>query len=988
MTSSRFSSAPPQPSVTDGSSIDPHDESRTPEPTAAKVRRSWSRATKANRLIRPLFSLRDLMTLSVKRLRYHFGLSFLSLLGIVLAVALVSSAAFFSNAVDTVIMRQELAEYSRITGRPPFSSRIYASSSRTVPLTIERIEALGNNVAGTLSSEVGLPVRSMGMMADSGVLELHALPGDERYSGDRAMDNVNLIYFKEIADHIGIEGDDLAAAPAVDLLDVWVHAELAAELGFQVGEQFELLTNQDIPIPIRIAGFWTPTDPDEAFWFNDPNGALVDKLLVRRDDYIAKVEPRLEIKVRAVTWYIVLDETQATPARGRAYVEGFDLAKLVIGRYLPDAQLTTPTVSLGKFVGRQTVLTTLLLGFNVPALGFLLYFLIVTSAVVAYWQRRETAIMISRGMTRWGVLSYTLVEGLVLFLIGLPLGLGLGMVLARLMGYTTSFLDFEERVALPVSLNGINVPLIAATLGILLIAKLWTAAATSGETVLTQQREHARPPRGPFWYRAYLDLLLLIPAFYGYQQLMQRGSLGALVEDRPEELYQDPLLVVVPALFVVVMAFLAMRLFPWIMRLLDWLANRTPWLTPHLALRQLGRYSQNYINPMLLVIVSLALGVYTLSMAASLDKWLVDRMYYHAGADLAFTPYLESEAMAETPAVGADWIPPATEFAELPGVVAATRVGDYRAEINLSSEAGGRMRGRFIGVDRVSFSQVAWFRGDLAREPLGALMNRLAMVDEGILVSEEFLVENQLNIGDSVNMHVITDFGASVQNTFTVVGIYEYFPTVYPDQVAVVGNLEYLFSFFGVTMPHRIWLDLAPGVEGESVLEAVHTLGIDSRDDEDTLAIIAEEQAKMERVGVFGTLSVGFIAATFMAALGLLTYSYASMNERMYLFSVMRSIGLYGRQVIGQVALEYGVLTAYGATAGVIAGSTAATMFVPLFRITGDLGTALPPLLPILAREEIFPMAILFAGVMIVLEMLVITSAVFQKLFSALRLGH
>ena len=63
-------------------------------------------------------------------------------------------------------------------------------------------------------------------------------------------------------------------------------------------------------------------------------------------------------------------------------------------------------------------------------------------------------------------------------------------------------------------------------------------------------------------------------------------------------------------------------------------------------------------------------------------------------------------------------------------------------------------------------------------------------------------------------------------------------------------------------------------------------------------------------------------------------------------------------------------------------------MFIPLFRITGDLGTALPPLLPILARDEIFPLAIAFAGVMIVLEVVVISSALYQRLFSALRLGH
>ena len=267
-------------------------------------------------------------------------------------------------------------------------------------------------------------------------------------------------------------------------------------------------------------------------------------------------------------------------------------------------------------------------------------------------------------------------------------------------------------------------------------------------------------------------------------------------------------------------------------------------------------------------------------------------------------------------------------------------------------------------------------------------MNRLAMVEDGILISQDFLNQYQLNIGDKVAMHVISDFGASVNSNFTVVGIYEYFPTVYADQPVVIGNLEYIFSFFGTTMPHRIWMRLQPGVTGEEVLDAVPSLGIGAIEADDTPALIKHEQAQMERVGVFGTLSVGFIAATFMAALGLLTYSYASMNERMYLFSVMRSIGLKRGQVVGQVALEYTVLTAYGAIAGVIAGSTAATMFVPLFRVTGDLGTALPPLLPILAREEIFPLAFGFAAVMIVLEIVVISSALYQKLFSALRMGH
>jgi putative ABC transport system permease protein len=942
---------------------------------------------RAHPLLRPLRTFPDLLYLTASRLRYHFGLSLLSLLGVILAIGLVSSAAFFSQAVETVIMRQELAEYSRVTGRPPFSSRVFAPSSPSVPLTIERSEALAENVADTISSEVGLPVKFTGMMADSGILSLRPKPDDTRYGGKRSLDDLNIIYMKGIEEHITIEGEPLAEGQSGEALDVWPHADLAAKLGLQVGDQFDLATSSgQILIPIRVAGFWRSIDPKDAFWFSEPDQTLVEKLLVRRGDYLAHVEPRLETKVRSATWYVVLDEGRARPAGARTYADGWQQAAAVVKKYLPDAQLTLPSVPLANFVGRQTTLTTILLGFNVPAFGFLLYFLILTSAVIAYWQRRESAILISRGMTRLGVLSFTLVEGLILFAIASPLGLFFGMALARLMGYTVSFLTFEERAALPVSLDGINLPLLIGTLAILLFAKLWTAALTGQETVLTQEREHARPPRGPFWYRTYLDLLLIIPTVYGYRQLANRGSLGALVREQPEDLYQDPLLIILPALFVIVAALLAMRLFPWIMRLFDWLAHRTPWLTPHLALRQLGRYSQNYINPLLLVIISLALGVYTLSMAASLDQWLIDRMYYQVGTDLTFEPYSEVETLSQE--VGADWVPPVDEFRALPGVIQAARVGDYQTNITLAAGDGARIEGRFLAVDRVDFSRTAWFRSDLARESLGGLMNRLAATEDGVLVSQKFLTDNRFSIGDRLTAWVLADIGASVTAQFTIVGVYDHFPTVYEDRETIIGNFEYINSFFGITMPHRLWLRLAPGVRGEQVLEEVETTGIGSIRIQDTRQIITDEQAKMERVGVFGTLSVGFLAAAFMAALGLLTYSYSSLHERMFLFSVMRAIGLKRPQILSQVAMEYLILTAYGAAAGVVAGSLAADLFVPLFRVTGESGAPLPALLPIIAQEQILPLVVMFVGVMILLELITIAAAIYQRLSSALRLGH
>ena len=113
-----------------------------------------------------------------------------------------------------------------------------------------------------------------------------------------------------------------------------------------------------------------------------------------------------------------------------------------------------------------------------------------------------------------------------------------------------------------------------------------------------------------------------------------------------------------------------MRFFPLLMRILDQVARLVPQTTLYLTLRQLGRQGHSYINSLLLVIVSLALGVYTLSMAASLDQWLIDRLYYNAGADVTFEPFLESEALqafGEGASASAAWIPPKDEFGALEG---------------------------------------------------------------------------------------------------------------------------------------------------------------------------------------------------------------------------------------------------------------------------------------------------------------------------------
>jgi putative ABC transport system permease protein len=929
-----------------------------------------------------------------ERLWHHPGLTFLALLGVVLSVGLVSNAAFFAQAVDQVILNQELAAFSEMTGRPPFSTSVYTFPSSEARIGIPEAEDLANNVAATISSEVGLSVVHFDMQVHSGNMMLQPKEGDTQYGEDQdLLSGVGVAYLSDVSDEmLIIAGDVLDPQMASEeVLDVWMHTRLAEKMGVNVGEEFDIGINiTSDQQAVRIAGIWRAEDPESEYWFENPDATLQNILLVRRGDYINFIQRIVPRKSWYLSWHIILDDTRVYPDLAATYLDGFERAKIIINKYLPDARINAPPLDpLENFVTRGDTLTILLLGFNLPSFGFLLYFLVLSSGIIAQWQQRETATLVGRGMRPTSIQMLTFFEELILFVIGYPLGIGLGMILARAMGYTSSFLSFVSREPLPITMRGLNIPVTLIALFVALLARLIPAGLATRSSAVEVDRERARPQKAPFWYRAYLDFILILPTYYLYQQLEQRGSLAVLATNSPADMYQDPLLILVPAIYILTIALLSLRIFPWIVRFLDFIASLIPWSTPHLALRQLGRRSHTYISPLLLVIVSLALGVYTISMAASLDQWLIDRIYYNVGTDLSFALYPDTEDASEgMTIVSGEWIPTPADFEALPGVTDATRIGEYRMSTRLLE--AGDIRGRFLGIDRLDLPSVSWFRNDFADESLGGLMNRLATSSNSILVSEEVFERNRLVIGDEIPLRISINYEFTVNATFKVVGTYKYFPTVYEeDEITFIGNLDYLSFFVGMVVPHDIWLRFDPRIESDTILDPLlMRYAVNTTQEMDARGIIDTELAKLERVGVFGTLSIGFMAAVVMAVMGLLIYTYASLSDRLHRFTILRAIGLLRQQITGQVIMEYAFLTAYGSIAGALIGISASELFVPLFRVAqqeGVSGVPLPPLIPLIAYDRVQYLVIGFVGIIVFLEIAVITRALSRRAFSMLK---
>ena len=322
----------------------------------------------------------------------------------------------------------------------------------------------------------------------------------------------------------------------------------------------------------------------------------------------------------------------------------------------------------------------------------------------------------------------------------------------------------------------------------------------------------------------------------------------------------------------------------------------------------------------------------------------------------------------------------------MPGVLSAARVGDFSATANI----GGRQQsGSLLGIDRVDFPHVAFFRPDFAaNEPLGGLMNRLAVDQANILASRDFLTRNNLQVGEPLRLTVGTA-GEVADVEFLIAGPLDLFPTRYPqDGPFFIASLEYIHEQMGGAYPYAVWLSTDPSVDSSAIVDGVRDLGLVVVNARDARANIATEQLRPARQGLFGLLSVGFLAAAVLTVLGFLVYAVMSFQRRFIELGMLRAIGLSVGQMSLYLAGEQAALIVTGVGLGTALGLLTSRIFIPYFQVGGDKFSFVPPFVTQIAWVQlgtiywIFALMYLFAvGVLLVL-------LARMKIFEAVKLGE
>jgi putative ABC transport system permease protein len=203
-----------------------------------------------------------------------------------------------------------------------------------------------------------------------------------------------------------------------------------------------------------------------------------------------------------------------------------------------------------------------------------------------------------------------------------------------------------------------------------------------------------------------------------------------------------------------------------------------------------------------------------------------------------------------------------------------------------------------------------------------------------------------------------------------------------------------------------VWVKTQPEADPEGIVYGIRGFSIllDQQADQDRLVKdglntfvknwssaernIRAEQERPERQGLFGLLSVGFLASAILTVLGFLLYALFSFRRRFIEMGMLRAIGLSIQQMTALLAAELAFLVLLGIGVGTALGVFASRLFVPFLQIGASAASQYPPFQIEIAWLSIIQIYILFFLLFIAALGALSALLVRMKIFQAIKLGE
>ncbi len=513
---------------------------------------------------------------------------------------------------------------------------------------------------------------------------------------------------------------DGSTAPSIE---VAIGKAVASTANVKVGDRFDLhpfWIETAQPIRATVVGIIEQKDPTDLFWMGQTDFFVFPSsnwqtlpFFITQPTFFRTIAAYLPSMVSDYMSYLPMNTGPINPRNADSARASLDSFKKVVESNLQRVQADSSLSTVLSTYGQKLFFTRIpLLVLVLQIAGIVLYYLFMVSTMVVERQTGEIALLKSRGATTLQVMQIYVIEGFVVAVLALVIGPPLAAGVIALLGHTPPFADLSGGHNLPVRLTG-DAYLWASAGAVLAYATLLLPAFQATRRTVVQQRTlSARPSKAPVFTRYYLDVVMVGVGGILFYQLDRKGSL--VNHKLFGEQTTDPLLLLTPAFFILTIGIVFLRLFPLVLRALAWLVARMQGTAVLIGMWQLVRNPVHYSRLVLLLMLATAVGMFSASFGATLDRSYADRAGYVAGSDLTLSGVRKSDASGPATFGG-------TMQSEL-GAEAASPV------VRLSGSQGqvvSRTEVAMLGVDPKSFASVARFRGDYASDSLHTILETL-----------------------------------------------------------------------------------------------------------------------------------------------------------------------------------------------------------------------------------------------------------------------
>ena len=675
------------------------------------------------RLPRPSFAAftittRTVFRLVLRRAAGHRRLLAAVIVGVILAVGLMSATEIYRNAlrelgVDVDLERADQTELNLAVSSTthPLASPAYDRAQQLIDDRLARIDDF-------LLGSTRIAVSSTFFLTDPGALPTEA--------PDRPRSNLQ--FFTDLDPHITIDAGrfptaEAATTPAgAPLIEVAISSEAARAFNVSLGDIFDLhpFWRDDLPpVGVTVVGFVSPLDLQEEYWgrrtdhFFVPTANWPTYLFFTTEDtlrevlasHIADIDGRIE--TLAYFDLGAIDAADAEPlarrlrALNRAVVAGIERTRV-------QSELSA---ALDAFSQKEFFAQVPLLVMTLQIVAIVLYYLVMVAALLVDRQAGEVALLKSRGASTRHILGIYALEGFLLSGLGIALGPPLALGAVALLGLTPAFDGLSGGGLLDVRLTTTVYAWASVGAALAFLSLLLPALRIGRRSIVQYKQSLSRPDAQSAFHRYYLDLVIVVVAALLFFQLQTSDSL--VTEELFGDLNYDPLLLLAPAVFLITVAVVFLRLFPLLLRAVNAASARFTGTAVQLGLWQLMRAPVGHSRLVLLLVLATAIAMFAATFGSTLDRSFDDRAAYLAGAPLRL-------ADLDSGGIGAAAL--TAQFEARDDVHAAAAV--LRTSVRYSADRRV-VRAGLLGLDTERLPSIAWFRDDLADVTLPTLLQPL-----------------------------------------------------------------------------------------------------------------------------------------------------------------------------------------------------------------------------------------------------------------------